>query len=160
VINRCGVLTGPWQMGKVDQGFVVLWAARHLFGRPLSYIGYGGTGRQVRDMLHVADLCDLLLLQIAQFDRCNGLIFNVGGGNGGSVSLCELTALVQAATGRTTRIDAQAESRVGDIPYYVSDCSRVEQHLQWQPRRRPGQIVEEIVRWIGDHRSALEPILS
>ncbi|MFM7367260.1 MAG: NAD-dependent epimerase/dehydratase family protein, partial [Sphaerospermopsis kisseleviana] len=20
LINRCGVLTGPWQMGKVDQG--------------------------------------------------------------------------------------------------------------------------------------------
>jgi CDP-paratose 2-epimerase len=24
VINRCGVLTGPWQMGKIDQGVVVL----------------------------------------------------------------------------------------------------------------------------------------
>jgi CDP-paratose 2-epimerase len=26
IINRCGVVTGPWQMGKVDQGFVVFWA--------------------------------------------------------------------------------------------------------------------------------------
>ena len=32
VIDRCGVIAGPWQMGKVDQGFMVLWAARHLFG--------------------------------------------------------------------------------------------------------------------------------
>ena len=32
IVNRCGVLTGPWQMGKVDQGVFVLWAARHLFG--------------------------------------------------------------------------------------------------------------------------------
>ena len=32
VVNRCGVISGPWQMGKVDQGFVVLWAARHLYG--------------------------------------------------------------------------------------------------------------------------------
>ncbi len=23
VVNRCGVIAGPWQMGKVDQGFVV-----------------------------------------------------------------------------------------------------------------------------------------
>ena len=44
VVNRCGVLTGPWQMGKVDQGFMVLWAARHLFGGSLSYMGFGGTG--------------------------------------------------------------------------------------------------------------------
>jgi CDP-paratose 2-epimerase len=28
IVNRCGVLTGPWQMGKVDQGFFVLWAVR------------------------------------------------------------------------------------------------------------------------------------
>jgi CDP-paratose 2-epimerase len=28
IINRCGVISGPWQMGKVDQGFIVLWAAR------------------------------------------------------------------------------------------------------------------------------------
>jgi CDP-paratose 2-epimerase len=50
VINRCGVISGPWQMGKVDQGFVVLWLARHLFGGPLSYMGFGGDGLQVRDV--------------------------------------------------------------------------------------------------------------
>src|SRR5262249_24687767 len=49
IVNRCGVISGPWQMGKVDQGFVVLWAARHLFGGTLNYIGFGGEGLQVRD---------------------------------------------------------------------------------------------------------------
>ena len=44
VVNRCGVICGPWQMGKVDQGFVGLWLARHVFGGRLSYIGYGGAG--------------------------------------------------------------------------------------------------------------------
>ena len=34
MINRCGVLAGPWQMGKVDQGVMTLWVARHVFGRP------------------------------------------------------------------------------------------------------------------------------
>ena len=28
-------------------------AARHLFGGGLSYMGFGGTGAQVRDILHV-----------------------------------------------------------------------------------------------------------
>src|SRR5262249_34404154 len=65
VINRCGVLTGPWQMGKVDQGFVVLWAARHLFGGSLSYNGFGGAGLQVRDVLHVEDLYRLIRAQDA-----------------------------------------------------------------------------------------------
>ena len=53
IINRCGVITGPWQMGKVDQGVFVLWVARHIFGGKLSYIGYEGKGKQVRDFIHI-----------------------------------------------------------------------------------------------------------
>ena len=30
-INRCGVITGPWQMGKVDQGVIVFWMANHIY---------------------------------------------------------------------------------------------------------------------------------
>jgi nucleoside-diphosphate-sugar epimerase len=37
IIDRCGVIAGPWQMGKVDQGVITLWVARHYFGRPLPY---------------------------------------------------------------------------------------------------------------------------
>jgi CDP-paratose 2-epimerase len=58
VVNRCGVLCGPWQMGKTDQGFITFWLAQHLFGGKMSYIGYEGSGKQVRDILHVRDLCD------------------------------------------------------------------------------------------------------
>ena len=43
-------------MGKVDQGVITLWLARHLFGRALAYIGHGGDGHPVRDLLHIADL--------------------------------------------------------------------------------------------------------
>ena len=55
-VNRCGVIAGPWQMGKVDQGVFAFWLFHHHFGLPLSYIGYGGEGKQVRDLLHVDDL--------------------------------------------------------------------------------------------------------
>ena len=64
LINRCGVLAGPWQMGKVDQGVITLWVARHYFGGRCRYTGFGGQGKQVRDILHVQDLFDLLLLQL------------------------------------------------------------------------------------------------
>ena len=36
VINRCGVIAGPWQMGKVDQGVFTYWVLAHQTGRPLS----------------------------------------------------------------------------------------------------------------------------
>src|SRR5205823_893212 len=68
VINRCGLIAGPWQMGKADQGVVTLWAAAHYFRQPLRYIGFGGAGKQVRDILHIEDLCDLVADQVARFD--------------------------------------------------------------------------------------------
>lgn len=100
VLNRCGVLTGPWQMGKVDQGFAVLWAARHHFGGALSYIGFGGQGKQVQDLLHVEDLFELLRLQLRDLAVHSGQVYNVGGGRDVSVSLLELTGLCRAATGK------------------------------------------------------------
>lgn len=148
VINRCGVLTGPWQMGKVDQGVVVHWAASHLFDRPLRYIGYGGTGKQVRDMLHVADLVELLDLQIPTLGSARGEVFNVGGGREVSFSLRELTEHCVRATGRRVAIDSVAETRAADVPIYLTDNSLVESRFPWKPRRGVGQTIDEIVAWL------------
>ncbi|MBL8956505.1 MAG: NAD-dependent epimerase/dehydratase family protein, partial [Myxococcaceae bacterium] len=65
VIDRCGVIAGAGQFGKVDQGFVALWAASHVYGSPLEYRGFGGNGKQVRDVLHPADLKRAIDLQLA-----------------------------------------------------------------------------------------------
>jgi CDP-paratose 2-epimerase len=59
LIDRCGVLTGPWQMAKSDQGVLALWVAAHYFHRNLSYIGFDGSGRQVRDFLHISAISKL-----------------------------------------------------------------------------------------------------
>jgi CDP-paratose 2-epimerase len=120
VINRCGVLTGPWQMGKVDQGVVVLWVARHLWQQPLGYFGFGGTGKQVRDILHVDDLADLIDFQLQNLGLVNGKTLNVGGGRAISVSLQELTAICQRVTGHVVPIASQTENRQADIALYVS----------------------------------------
>ena len=104
VVNRCGVLTGPWQMGKVDQGVVVHWAARHVFGGELAYFGYGGTGKQARDILHIEDLYDLLRIQMDNLENHNGKVYNVGGGRDVSLSLLELTRLCEKASGNTLSI--------------------------------------------------------
>lgn len=159
IVNRCGVLTGPWQMGKVDQGFVVLWMARHMYGGRLDYIGYGGTGLQVRDILHVADLYDLLELQIGQFDRHKGQVYNVGGGTRISVSLRELTERCRRLTGKTIDIGSQPVTRAADVPYYVTDSSLVQQAAGWRPRRTVDTILEEIGVWLKEYRGQLSEIL-
>ena len=158
-IDRCGVIAGPWQMGKVDQGFVALWMVRHLFGGALSYSGFGGDGVQVRDILHIDDLFALAMLQTADWARSDGAVFNVGGGAGNSVSLRELTRHCAELTGRRLDIGCDAVTRPADIPYYVSDNSAVTQATGWQPQRGIDTILRDIHDWLIAGRAQLEPIL-
>lgn len=148
IVNRCGVLTGPRQMGKVDQGVFTLWMAHHFFGLPLSYIGYGGAGKQVRDLLHVADLTELLQVELDRLDTLAGSIFNVGGGLDSSLSLLETTRLCEQICGRSTTIGHASVTRDADVPLYVTDNSRVTAATGWQPRRTPRETLEDIYHWI------------
>ena len=95
IVNRCGVIAGPGQFGKVDQGVFTLWVAHHLFGQPLRYTGFEGRGQQIRDLLHPDDLFALILRQADRLVAQSGGVFNVGGGPAGAVSLREYTALCQ-----------------------------------------------------------------
>ena len=160
IINRCGVLTGPWQMGKMDQGVVVLWAARHLYGGKLSYIGYGGTGKQVRDILHVQDLLELIVHQIEHLKTLSGGLFNAGGGREVSVSLAELTQLCENYSGNSIEIASVAETRDADIPVYITDNAKVTEVTGWTPKIGPDVIIEEVVDWLREHEAMLRPILA
>jgi CDP-paratose 2-epimerase len=159
VINRCGVLTGPWQMGKVDQGFVVLWLARHFWKQQLSYIGFGGSGKQVRDILHVADLCRLIDIQIHTINSFSGKLYNVGGGTANSASLYEMTVLCQKITGNSIVLNKVEENRQADIAIYVTDNSKIGAACGWKPEIQLAQIVEEIHEWIKENQIILQPIL-
>jgi CDP-paratose 2-epimerase len=155
VINRCGVVAGPWQMGKVDQGVFTYWMLAHHFQRPLQYIGFGGTGKQVRDLLHVEDLLDLVDEQLRDPVRWSGATVNVGGGPGCSLSLLETTELCRQITGRSVEIQPSPAGRLGDIPIYISDCARLHVMTDWRPRREPAEILGDIHSWIVENESAL-----
>jgi CDP-paratose 2-epimerase len=159
VVNRCGVVTGPWQMGKVDQGFIVFWAARHLFGGPLSYNGFGGAGLQVRDALHVDDLYRLIRDQVVHMHAHSGKTYNVGGGAECSVSLAELTGICVERTGRRVVITSQPETNPVDVPYYVTDNSAATAATGWRPHLSMIDILDEIFAWLREHRRELEAIL-
>lgn len=104
VVNRCGVIAGPGQFGKVDQGVFTLWVANHFFNKPLKYTGFGGEGKQVRDLLHPDDLFRLIKKQLDTLDTCSGEVFNVGGGHAVSTSLRELTSLCRETVGRSVPV--------------------------------------------------------
>jgi CDP-paratose 2-epimerase len=123
----------------------------HHFQRPLSYIGYGGTGKQVRDFLHVADLCDLIREQIQNFDHWDGWLGNVAGGLAHSASLCELTAICREVTGRETPITSVPANRPNDLRLFLADCSRLFSHIAWRPKRDVRRIVQDTHAWVTEH---------
>jgi len=159
VIDRCGVIAGSWQMGKVDQGVFTHWVVSHQFGRELAFIGYGGQGKQVRDMLHPDDLVELVEAQLAAPDEWAGATLNVGGGPGCSLSLREATDICAELTGRTVPIRSEPENRAGDIPIYVSDCARLYARSDWRPARDARRIMEDIYGWVRDNERALRTAL-
>lgn len=159
VINRCGVLTGAWQMGKVDQGVIVLWAARHFWKNKLGYFGYGGEGKQVRDILHIHDLFRLIDQQIHQIDKFNGTLFNVGGGKEISTSLQELTVICQNISGNHIHFDKVVENRTADLRIYITDNQKITNFAGWKPEISIQNIMEEIFAWIQANETVLKPIL-
>ena len=159
VVDRCGVIAGPWQMGKVDQGVFSWWLLSHLFGRPLSYIGYDGSGKQVRDLLHIDDLVDLVELQLSEPDRWPGVTANVGGGRECSLSLLETTALCRELTGNEVDIGVVKENRPGDVPVYLSDCTHLHSLTSWRPRRGPRDVLADLLAWSALHEDELRAAL-
>jgi CDP-paratose 2-epimerase len=156
VINRCSVIAGPWQMGKVDQGVVALWVLRHYFKKPLKYIGYGGKGKQVRDMLHIDDLAGLVTRQLAEFPDWEGWCGNVGGGLDVSASLMELTTLCREISGNKIEIAPEPETRQADLRIFMADCEKVRQQHGWAPHRSVEDIVRDIYRWVRENEADLE----
>ncbi len=160
VINRCGVITGPWQMGKIDQGVIVLWLARHFWKKELSYIGFGGEGKQVRDILHINDLYNLVQMQLVDIDKYNNDIYNVGGGLDISVSLKELTLLCEEITGNKIVINSLPENRQADIPLYITDNSKINSLSGWKPKITPAEILKDIFEWVKANEVDVKKLLS
>lgn len=158
-VTRFGVIAGPRQMGKTDQGVVTLWMARHCWKKELSYIGYGGMGKQVRDMLHINDLIRLVDIQIHNIDRFEDKVYNAGGGLSGSASLLEMTNICSEITGNALAVSSVKENRPADLRIYISDNTKIEQEIGWKPEKTVKDIFKDIYDWIKDNEAELKPLL-
>ena len=148
LINRFGVIAGPWQFGKQDQGFVPLWVARHLFKKKLSYIGFGGLGHQVRDILHIDDVCEIIFLQIRNFNKISNKIFNIGGGIKNVISLKRLTTKCEKLTKNKIKFNRILRTSIYDIPFYITDNSKIKKFYNWSPKKNVDTILQDIYTWL------------
>jgi CDP-paratose 2-epimerase len=148
-VNRCGVLAGAGQFGTPDQGIFSYWVNAHRNRWPLRYIGFEGTGRQVRDALHPRDLAALIDKQIRS-GRAGGL-YVAGGGVENAWSLRQLNAWCDRRFGAHTPQSDPAPRRY-DVPWIAMDSSPAMRDFDW----RPAMGIEAIVDEIAEH-SVLHP---
>jgi CDP-paratose 2-epimerase len=132
-INRCGVLAGAGQFGRIDQGIFSYWIHSWRAKRPLKYIGFEGSGLQVRDCLHARDLLPLMAQQMTKPDATKPRILNVSGGRETSASLKQLSAWCADRFGPHDVLVEKA-SRPFDVPWLILDSSRAAQAWNWKPQ--------------------------
>ena len=153
LINRFGVISGPWQFGKQDQGFASLWMAKHFFKKRLSYIGFGGKGHQVRDIIHINDVCSIILLQIQNLKKINNQIFNIGGGDKNKISLQDLTIKCEKITKNKIKISENKRTSLFDIPYFVTDNSKIYKFYKWRPLQSIDRLLYDIYIWLNENKN-------
>jgi CDP-paratose 2-epimerase len=130
-INRCGVLAGAGQFGTPDQGIFAYWINAHLRRRSLRYIGFGGLGKQTRDVFHPRDLCALLQAQMNSSRAGGQRIYNAGGGSKNAISLAGLNAWCDLRfQPHVPRPDHQP--RPYDIPWLVMDSRSTHRDFHWR----------------------------
>ena len=155
LINRCGVLSGPMQFGKQDQGFVSLWTWSHMLKKDLVYIGYGGSGNQVRDVLHIDDFTKLINLQIKKLNIIFNKKFNVGGSLKSFTSLNNLTKICENVTGNKIKFKKEKKTSIYDIPYFITNNELVKKTYRWQPKKNIIDVVKDNYEWLMSNKKQL-----
>jgi CDP-paratose 2-epimerase len=129
VVFRMSCIYGPHQCGTEDQGWVAHFLIRAISRAPITIYG---DGLQVRDILHVDDLVDAMLLAQAAMPTIAGEAFNIGGGPDRTTSLVELVDEIDRLRGEPAQVDLEAW-READQRYYVSDTRRFAHATGWTP---------------------------
>ena len=142
-INRCGVLAGAGQFGKADQGIFSYWVHSFREKNPLKFIGFDGTGHQVRDAMHPKDLVPLLTRQMMEPDMDVPKVINLGGGIDNSMSLKELSNWCEERFG-SHKIISSDEVRRMDAPWIVMDSKVAQNVWNWNIQTSLDQILDEI----------------
>lgn len=147
IVFRQSCIYGERQFGMEDQGWVAWFTIAALAGRPLTIYG---DGKQVRDVLHIADLIRAYELSVQNIERTCGRIYNMGGGPAFTLSLLELIALLEERLGKKI-LPRFADWRPGDQRVYVSDIRQAKADFGWEPLISPREGVEKLIAWVEEH---------
>lgn len=132
---------GPLQNAREDQGWVVYLVTQAMAGNA---IRLNGNGKQVRDLLHVSDLAQLIEQLPANLTAGTRNQVNVGGGPSNALSILELFSMLAEDFGIHAKVEF-GSPRVSDQLVFVSSNESVGILSGWRPRVSYRQGVSQIV---------------
>lgn len=147
VVFRQSCIYGPRQFGIEDQGWVAWFAIAAICDRRITIFG---DGYQVRDVLHVDDLCRLYMSAIVNIKKISGGIYNVGGGPRNILSLRQTIRIIEKELSRGVPV-RYSGWRQGDQRIYISDIRAARHNLGWTPKIGAERGVLELVRWVKEN---------
>ena len=141
LVNRCSCMYGENQYGIVDQGWVSYFCIQKHLNEDITIFG---DGKQVRDLLYIDDVIDLLILQgerlLSGDDSLKGEAFTVGGGYQNTISLLELCQKLNI----TPKFD---NWRPADQKVFYCDISKAKKILGWEPKISADEGIKRINEW-------------
>ena len=142
---RQSSIYGGNQYASEDQGWVAYFVQMGVENSPYKI---SGTGKQVRDLLHINDLftCFEKIASLPDDSPAFGEAFNIGGGPSLSLSLLELFDVLRSRYGFTMTY-AAGPPRVGDQKVFIADVSKAERLLGWKPVVTIAEGLDELVTW-------------
>lgn len=148
VVFRHSSMYGGRQFATYDQGWIGWFCKKALEMKNANSQSFtiSGTGKQVRDVLHAADLVTVYQQAVEHIHKASGHVFNIGGGPDSSLSLLELFTLLERLTGNTMRF-LQLEERAGDQKVFVACISKAAQMMNWKPKVSINTGIEEMLAW-------------
>lgn len=152
---RQSCIYGPRQFGVEDQGWVAWFAMALRLGKPMTIFG---SGKQVRDLLHVSDLVDLYLRLADNPGRCDGRPYNVGGGPVNTLSLLELLDRLREWRGAPSDL-RHADARSGDQLVFVADTARASTDFDWKPQIGLDEGLADLFAFVDAHAESASALL-
>lgn len=151
VVFRKSCIYGPRQFGIEDQGWVAWLTMAAFFNKQITIYG---DGKQVRDVLYIADLIDAYDKAIDNIEKTKGKVYNIGGGPKNTFSLLELIRHLETILDKKIHLNFSSW-RHGDQKNFVCDIRKAKQDFGWEPKTLPKEGVVKLFNWVKENKDIL-----
>ncbi|MCI0764717.1 dTDP-glucose 4,6-dehydratase [Bacillus sp. TL12] len=147
-ITRCSNNYGPYQY---PEKLIPLMVTNALENKPLPVYG---TGRNIRDWLHVYDHCTAIDLVLHKGGK--GEVYNIGGNN--EKRNIEIVELIIEQLGASKDQITFVKDRLGHDWRYAIDAEKIKKELGWKPVYTFEAGLQEVIQWYKRNETWWKPL--